>query len=526
MESRVPESQEVHMTFVRIGCVMVLAFSLVDLAAAQAPVQVPLSDVRRLTVEEAVRISLENNLGIRVARIDPQIQDLSVVQARAAWSPTLTSTLQGASTDSPSNSFLSGAQGTKTSDARLSSNFGIEQALPWGGSYNVGWDSVRSTTTNLFSNFSPQVRSSLALSYRQPLLRGFSIDSARQQVLVTEKNREIADVAMRETIALTLRAVRHAYWELAYALASLGVQRQSLDLARESLRNTRARIEIGTTPPIDVIEAEAEVALREEAVVLGEAQIATAEDALRTLVYDPAAADFWTLRIEPADLPPFAPAVVDMDAAMRNALERRSDLQQSRKNLDAQDVNMRYSRNQTLPDVTASFDYGLTGLGGTQFVRGAGFPGPIIGQTERSFGTVLGDLFSNDFPSWTASLNVSYPIGASPQEAALARARLQYSQQQTELRDAELQVAAQVREAGRQMLTNQRRVETTAVSRQLSERRLEAEQRKLVAGTSTSFFVFQAQRDLAQARNNELQAIIDYHRSTVDFETVQEAPLR
>jgi outer membrane protein TolC len=211
---------------------------------------------------------------------------------------------------------------------------------------------------------------------------------------------------------------------------------------------------------------------------------------------------------------------------MRNALERRSDLQQSRKNLEAQDVNMRYVRNQTLPDVTASVDYGLTGLGGTQFVRGAGFPGPVVGRNERSFATVLGDLFSNDFPSWTASLSVSYPVGATPQAATLARTRLEYSQQQTQLRQAELQVAAEVREAGRQVLTNQKRVETTASSRQLAERRLEAEQRKLAAGTSTSFFVFQAQRDLAQARNNELRAVIDYHRSTVDFETVQEAPLR
>jgi len=121
---------------------------------------------------------------------------------------------------------------------------------------------------------------------------------------------------------------------------------------------------------------------------------------------------------------------------------------------------------------------------------------------------------------------MSYPIGANPQGVALVRARLEYSQQQTQLQNAELQVAAQVRETGRQALTNQRRVATTAVSRQLSERRLEAEERKLAAGTSTSFFVFQAQRDLAQARNNELRAIIDYQRSIVDFETVQRAPLR
>jgi len=217
---------------------------------------------------------------------------------------------------------------------------------------------------------------------------------------------------------------------------------------------------------------------------------------------------------------------IDVDAATRAALNQRSDIQQARKNLEAADINLRFFRNETLPDVTASFDYGLTGLGGTQFLRGTGFPGPIVGQTQRSFGTVLGDLFTNDFPSWTASLNISYPVGPTPQEVNVARARLQYTQQQTQLRDAEVHVMAQVREAGRQVLTNQRRVETTAVSRQLAERRLEAEERKLAAGTSTSFFVFQAQRDLAQARNNEVRAILDYQRSIVDFETVQEAPLR
>lgn len=482
--------------------------------------------IRRLTVDEAVQIALENNLGVQIARVDPQIQDLSVALARGAWSPTFSTTLQSTSVDTPSNSFLSGAQGPKTSDERLSTNAGVNQALPWGGSYGIGWDSSRSTTTNIFSNFSPQLRSSLALNYRQPLLRGFSIDAARQQLLVSQKTREIADVTLRQSVITTTRAVQNAYWDLAYAIASLAVQRQSLDLAQQSLRNTRARVEIGTTPPIDIVEAEAEVATREEAVIVADAQIARAEDALRALVYDPAMADFWTTRIEPAEAPPFQPITVDVDGAVQTALDRRTDLQQSRKNLEASDVNVRFFRNQTLPDVTASFDYGLTGLGGTQFVRGVGFPGPIIGQTQRSFATVLTDLFSNDFPNWTASLNVSYPIGATQQEASLARARLQYSQSQTQLRNQQLQVATEVREAGRQVQTNQRRVDTTRASRQLAERRLEAEERKFAAGTSTTFFVFQAQRDLAQARNNELRAVLDYNRSIVDFETVQEAPLR
>ena len=506
------------------ACVLMIAAAwpaASERLSAQAPPQ-----VRQLTADEAVRLAVENNLGIRIARYDPQIEDFNILQARAGWAPTFNSSLQTSATESPSNSFLSGAQGSSINDARFSTNVGIQQALPWGGNYSVGWDGARSTSNNLFTNFDPQLRSSLSLSVTQPLLRGFSIDSIRQQLQVSQKNREIAEVDVRETLAVTTRTVRNAYWDLAFARASLDVQRQSLELARESLRNTRSRVEIGTTPPIDVVEAESEVAQREEAVIVAEAAIASAEDTLRALIFDPDMPDFWTARIEPVDQPQFTMATVDLDGALRNALDRRTDLQRARRTLEANDINIRFLRNQTLPDVSANFDYGLAGLGGTQFERGAGFPGPIIGQNQRGFGSVLSDLFSNDFPNWTASLTVSYPIGVSQQEANLARVRVQQTQIQTQLRNQQLQVATQVRLAARDVQTNQQRVQASRASRAAAERRLEAEQRKFTAGTSTSFLVFQAQRDLSQARNNELRAVLDYAQSVVDLETVQEVPLR
>jgi outer membrane protein len=480
---------------------------------------------QQLSEDEAVRLALENNLGIKIARITPQIEDFSVAEARAGWTPSLTTGLVNGSTDSPNNSFLSGAIGDKTNDARLTSSFGLQQLLPWGANYSIGWDGTRSTTTNMFSNLSPQLRSSLSLSYTQPLLRNFRIDSVRQQLEVSERNRDISDIDLERTLTATLRSVRNAYWELVFSRASLMVQQQSLDLALESLRNTRARVEIGTMAPIDIVEAEAEVATREEAVIIAEADIETAEDMLRTLVYDPASPDFWTLAVETEAAPPFIPKPVDVDAAVARATDRRTDLRRARTSLNATDVNIRYLTNQTLPDVSASIDYGLTGLGGTRFVRGSGFPGPIIGESTRGFNSVLGDIFTNTFPNWTLSLNVSYPLGTSQQEAGLARARLQYFQAETQIQNDELRIATEVRSVGRQVRTNQRRVETTRTSSQLAERRLEAEEQKFAAGTSTSFFVFQAQRDLAQAQNNELRAILDYNQSVVDFETVQEAPL-
>ena len=122
-------------------------------------------------------------------------------------------------------------------------------------------------------------------------------------------------------------------------------------------------------------------------------------------------------------------------------------------------------------------------------------------------------------------MNVSYPLGTSQAEAQLARTRLQQAQSQIQLKNQQLQVVSQVRDLGRQVTTNRKRVETTRVSRALGQRRLEAEQKKLTAGTSTSFFVFQAQRDLSEAQSNELRAVLDYNKSVVDFETVQRSPL-
>src|SRR4030095_7823176 len=272
------------------------------------------------------------------------------------------------------------------------------------------------------------------------------------------------------------------------------------------------------------------VARRQEAVIVAEGQIGDAEDALRTLVFDPNSPDFWTMKIEPTELPPFAPVTVDVDGAVKSALSRRTDLEQTRKSIEAEDINIRFDRNQSLPDVNASLNYGLQGLGGTQIQRGNGPFGPgtgdPIGSSQRGFGRGLSDLFVNQYPNWTAQLNINYPIGTSSAQANHARVQLERTQAQTPLRDQELQIATQVRVAARDVHTNQQRVESSRSARQLAERHLEAEQRKFEAGTSTSFLVFQAQRDLSQARNVELQNVLNFHRSVVNLETVQEAPLQ
>ncbi len=479
---------------------------------------------RRLSMNDAVEMALEQNLTIQVERLNPQLQDLSIATVRAAWTPTLSTTFQNNDQQRPSSTQLDGGA-ISTYTTAFSNDIGISQLTKWGGNYNVSWNSSTQSTSNFFTSFNPSVRSTVNFNYSQPLLRNFKIDNARQQLLISTKNREISDVQLRETIVSTVRQVKNAYWQLSYAIASLAVQQQSLELAKESLRNNQIRVEVGTMAPIDIVEAQAEVARNEETVIVAESNIEEAEDGLRALIMDPVTPNFWDINLEPTDTPLLQTREIDIDAAVRNALSKRTDLSRVRKNLENVDVNIRYYKNQTLPDVNFQVNYSAQGVGGTKLTRDSMFGGNVINSVTKGYGSVLGDVFTSDFPTWTFGFTVGYPIGTSTADVNLVRSRLQRRQTETQMKSTELQVAGEVRRVGREVNTNLKRVDATGFARQLAEQRLEAEQKKFAVGMSTSFLVFQAQRDLAQARNNELGAILDYNRAIVDFDAVQEASL-
>ena len=205
-------------------------------AAATATVQFQ-GPVRRLSIDEAVALALEQNVDLQVDRFEPQVQDYSISIARSGWTPVLFSSLQTRNQTNPPQDIFGGAE--TITDERLNSQVGVQQLLPFGGaSYSASWNSGRVTTNNVFSSFNPQLNSQVAFNYTQPLLRNFTIDATRQQVLVSRKNREISEVQLQQSIAITTRNVKNAYWDLVYANNNLAVQRQSLELAQRSSATT------------------------------------------------------------------------------------------------------------------------------------------------------------------------------------------------------------------------------------------------------------------------------------------------
>jgi outer membrane protein TolC len=484
-----------------------------------------------LAIDDAVRLALENNLGIQTEKLNPQIQVLGIARADAAYAPTLFTTLNRRSATAPPQDFLSAGGANIITSSNFNTSGGVAQNMKWGGgSYQVSLDGARGTSNAARTLFSPQLNSNLNAVYTQPLLRNFKIDALRQQLLQSRNNASIADIQLQQRITQTSRNVREAYYQLIGALSGYEVARESLNVAETSLKNNRTRVEVGTMAPIDITAAEAEVASNQELVIIQQAAIESAQDNLRALIMNPSQPDFWSARFTPSEQPMLAPRAIDVDAAIRNALQNRTDLREFKKNMENTDVSLAFARNQKLPAVDLTGRYGLTGIGGTQFQYGdpleQGQAPPVVGQSVRSFGDVLRDVFGNEFKTWSFAVNVSYPIGTSQADAAYAQARIQKQQEQVTLTNLELAVTQSVRAAARDANTNLRRVEATRTARELAEKRLEADNKRFAVGLATTFELLQSQRDLARARQSELRATIDYNRSLVDFEAVQLAPIR
>jgi outer membrane protein TolC len=478
-----------------------------------------------LTLDEATARALERNLDIAVERLNPQTFDLNIARIRAAYRPTATSQFGQLSRVQPPTSTLNG--GNVVDNTTTTYNSGLSQLVPWGGGAAAfQFNNNKQVTSNNLVNYNPAFNNNFALTLTQPLLRGFLIDTNRQQLAVTALNRDASEIQLRGTIATTLANVRNAYWELVFAIQALDVARGSLDLASKLVADNRARVEVGALAPLDVVQAQAEEATRIQAVAQADAQQRTSELALKRLIVSGTDDPLWNAEINPIDRPTFLPEPLDVQGAVRNALDNRTDVQIARKTIDSNDITLKFMRNQTLPGLDLTAMYGATGLGGTQFQRtGSGVTSQIVGTVPGGYGDAWRTLTGQNYPQWNLQLNFSYPLGASAAEAQVARARVQVSQATAQLRSLELQVATDVTNAALQVQSGLTRYQAATVARDLAQQRLDAEQSRFEVGLSTNFLVVQAQRDLATAQNTELRALLDYRHALVEYERLQQTPV-
>src|SRR5687767_9416272 len=481
-------------------------------------------DFRELRLEEAVSLALEKNLDIQVAKLEPQSVDFLVAGFRNQFLPVLNSQVGQREQFQLPTRTLSG--GDRVNQGTTTYNTSIAQEVPFfGGSYTVAWTNQRVASSDRLATRNPLYTTGLVGTYVQPLLRGFKIDNLRQQLEINLVNRDISEESARATVTQTLANVRNAYWDLVFTQSAVDVASRATELADKLVEDNQARVEVGTLAPLDIVQAQAEAATRRQNLAAAEAAAQTAEIALKRFLVSGTDDPLWRQTIRPVDLPSLEPPPADVEGAIRTALARRTDVLSTRRNLDISDVNIRFFRNQALPDLDLNASYGAQGIGGTFFRReGSGIESKVVGTIPGGFFDALNVLRERDYPNWNFSVTMSYPLLGSQADAQLARARLQRNQSLTRLRALEVLIAAEVTNAALTIQSNLKRVEAATAARELAQKRLEAEQSKFDVGMTTNFFVVQAQRDLRDAFNTELRALADYRKSLVNYERAQQAP--
>ena len=485
----------------------------------------------RLTQDDVVKAALDHNLNIAVSRLNPEINDLAYASLWATYRPTLTSQLATQSTATPSTSSIGGGVvGTSVVAGLTTFNGGVAQSVPWGGgSYTVTLNNTKQTTNSTLASFNPTYNPLWSGQYTQPLMRGFRTDANRQQLQVTKINRDITDVELKASIANTLATVRETYWNYVYTVQAVDVARQSVDLAGQLVKDNQSRVQVGTMAPIDVVSAQSQAATAQQNLVVAESAMRTTELTLKQLLVSGTDDPLWNATIDPIDRPDFAPQAVDLEGAVRRALSERTDLDIVKKTLASNDATIKYLKDQLLPQTDLVASYGLTGLGGTRLERsgtGIGGAATITNTIPGGYSDALSSLLGTNYPRWAVTLNLSYPLGLSSQQASIARARVQQNQITAQVKQAELQVATDVTNAAITVRSNIERVQAAQVASQLAQQTMEAEQSKFAVGISTSYNVILTQRDLATAQINELQAILNYRIAIEELERLQQTTLQ
>ena len=332
--------------------------------------------------------------------------------AAGVFKPTLNTAVNSNNQLVPPSNFLIP---TPTRTDVVTSTAGVSQRLPWyGTTYSLSWSATHTNSNSFLNSYNPLLQSGLGANVSQPLLRDLKIDFARQQLATSKTNRDIADTRLRESVIHTTASVKAAYWNLVSARGNVDARRSVLDLAQELVRVNKAKVDVGTSPPLDLVSAQAEVASDQEQLIIAETAVKQIEDRLRLLIFDTADRSVWNVKIDPVDSPPIATPAIDLDAAVTNALRERADLLRARKEIDSARIDVKFAGAQRLPDVRVNASYLASGLGGTQVLRTGGFPGVIVGPGQiTEFGNVLNQLFTNQYPTWAVGVSVR-SLGLTP----------------------------------------------------------------------------------------------------------------
>lgn len=504
------------------------------LATTLAPPGVAAEQEVRLTLGDALRTALENNLDLLAARKDPKIAAQNIIAAKGIFDAHFFAGFDYGRSAVEGSAFSSSAAET------ISGNVGVRHVLNFGADYSVSLGSTRQRQIGGLPSFCavPQFafsslciattyNSGLSATFNLPLLKGFGKTVNTQPIVAARSAREISRLELLRRAQTTMETVEDAYWDLVAGREAVRVAQKSLTLAKDLYDLNKKKVEVGTLAPIEITQAEAGVASREEGVIVAETGLATAEDNLRRLLGYPKDSPVWGQTLTPTDSPSFEPKNPDLEASISKALDARPELAGAREDLRNRELSEKVAKNALLPDLKLVASVNPSG-NNIEPVILAG-PDGIIGTDDDIGGTELDDSLGSslkEIPSfseyrWNVGLSLDLPLRSRKAKAEYAAATLSRERAEISVQNVEQTVQVEVRIAVRNVESGAKRVAAARANTVLQQKKLEAEQKKFENGMSTSFEVLTFQNDLANAQLAEIRAVLDYNKSLAALERAQ-----
>jgi outer membrane protein TolC len=530
-----------------------------------------------LSLQDSVELALENSLDIGVQRYYPWIADASILKAKAggsgystpgglfasstaflpslSYDPTVTSIILINDSTTPVNNPL--ISGTGTGAATLTTlethasqfNNQVSGGFETGTNLTVSWNNTRTSSTSTANLFNPAVQSTLTIGFTQALLNGFGIAVNTRNIRIAKNNRKIADWAFAQQAITTVTNTITAYWELVYARANVKVDEQAITVSQKLYSDNKKQLDAGTMAPLDVTRAQSELATdRQNLIVARTVQLQDEQILKNAITKDPLAPDVVNVEIITTDQPT-QPAAIEnpsFEDSIKEAFEKRPELQEQLYNLKNAAIDIQATRNALLPTLTLSGQYSTVGLAGNApkgtptlvpdpqlpildqngnpvLVNGVPIfepeqEIPVTGTNSQGFTTAQSQLFHNRFPDYSAQLTLSLPLRNRSAQADSARAILTQRQQEMTLQQLKNAALLDVRNTYIALTQDRAQVDAASEARQLQQETFDAEQKKYRLGASTVYNVILTQRDLIAAQGTELRALANLEEAKANYE--------
>ena len=499
-------------------------------------VGVDMMNQKPLALREAIIMALENNNDIEVTRQNVRIAEFDLQAAEGVYEPRFSGQTLYERATVPNLTIFSQNE-TTTSDS-IVGNLRYTGFVPrYGTSYYAEANNTRVGTNNPISILSPQYNTNFRIGIIQPLFRGRRFDQQRRTIEIAKRNLSLTDTQFRQRTIEIIAGVQRAYWDLTFALKNLQVQQEGVKDANQQLRHNRRLVEEGQLAPVDVVAAETQVANLETAVYDALETVNRAENALKNLIAENRTAEIWTESVVPTESIELDAPRTSFGEALELALENRPEIESSDVAKTINEIDQRFLREQTKPQIDLTANYTSAGIGGSQnpgfrniFTQDcppndavclAAQQQQLLSQQQRIdnlTGNPLTDIFTNRYPTIQVGVTFNFSLDGKTAKAQLGKSLVEGERLATQREQLEQNIQVDVRNALQSVKTAEARLRSQAIARQNSEVQYASEQRKLEAGQSDIYKVLERQTALVNARSQELRAQTELNKAIAELQ--------